>query len=147
MGNPEIDRDRVTGSLRLMSEDFQTLREKSRVSKEVYTSSRDFQAIIERRLQTATESAINIGNHFIARLGFGVPEDYAGVFQILGQKGILPLDLAQQMMEMARFRNLLLHVYWAIDHERVYDRLQERVTGLEEFVRCIGRWLKEHERA
>jgi uncharacterized protein YutE (UPF0331/DUF86 family) len=49
------------------------------------------------------------------------------------------------MVDMAKFRNLLVHVYWAIDHERVYDALQVRLAALESFARHIARWLQEHE--
>lgn len=145
MPKPKIDGDRVTECLRLLSEGSKILREKAQVSKDLYTGSRDLQAIVERRLQTATESCINIGNHLIARLGLGAPSDYADVFRVLSEAQMLPSALVRQMMDMARFRNLLMHVYWAIDHERVYDSLQTRLSVLEGFARHIARWLKEHE--
>lgn len=144
MANPEIDRDRVTELLRLINEDVQALREKARVSKQVYVRSRDLQAIVERRLQTATEGAISIGNHLVARLGLRAPQDYADLFRVLGQAQVLPWPLAEQMMDMARFRNLLVHVYWAIDHERVYDGLPGRIASLQEFAQQVARWLKGH---
>lgn len=141
-----VDRDRVSEFLRLISDDLQILREKSRVSKGDYLNSRDLQAVVERRLQTANESAINIGNHMIARLGFRPPQDYADVFRILGENQVLRRDVADAMMDMAKFRNLLVHVYWAIDHERVYDSLPGRLATLEEFAQHIVRWLKQQDR-
>jgi uncharacterized protein YutE (UPF0331/DUF86 family) len=141
-----VDRDRVSELLRLISDDLQIVREKSRVSKGDYLDSRDLQAIVERRLQTATESAINIGNHMTARLGFRPPQDYADVFRILGENQVLPRDLADTMMDLAKFRNLLVHVYWAIDHQRVFESLPGRLATLEEFAQHIGRWLKQQER-
>ncbi len=39
---------------------------------------------------------------------------------------------------MARFRNMLVHVYWAVDYERVYAILQEDLDDLRAFVRAIG---------
>jgi hypothetical protein len=68
MADMRVDKDRVTEFLRLMSDDLQDLREQAQVSKEVYLSDRNCQAIVERRLQTAIGSAVNIGNHLIARL-------------------------------------------------------------------------------
>lgn len=141
--NPTVDKNRLTSFLRLISDDLQALREKAQVPKGVYTSSRDIQAIVERRLQTATESALNIGNHLIARLGLQAPQDYADVFRILGEVKVLPWELAEEMMDMARFRNLLVHVYWEIDQVRVYDSLPVRLATLEAFAQTIARWLKE----
>lgn len=143
MSNPMIDKERVTELLRLLSEDIKDLQEKSKLSKEVYLSSRDIQAVVERRAQTAIESCINIGNHLIARLGWRAPQDYADVFRILQEAQILPVELAEAMMEMARFRNLLVHLYWQIDHERVYQSLPGRLANLESFAQHIARWLRE----
>lgn len=52
-------------------------------------------------------------------------------------------QLAEQMMDLARLRNLLVHVYWQIDHRKVYDDLPARLTTLEAFTKRMVRWLKE----
>ena len=141
----KIEKDRVTEFLRLLSGDLKTLREKTEIPKEVYRGSRDIQAIVERRLQTATESCINVGNYLIARLGLRPPADYADVFRVMGEAQLLPAELIDQMTDMARFRNLLVHVYWAIDHEKVYDSLRSRLATLEAFASHISRWVKQQE--
>jgi uncharacterized protein YutE (UPF0331/DUF86 family) len=141
----KIDKDRVTEFLRLLSGDLNTLREKTEIPKEVYRGSRDIQAIVERRLQTAMESCINVGNYLIARLGLRPPADYADVFRVMGEAQLLPAELIDQMTDMARFRNLLVHVYWAIDHEKVYDSLRSRLATLEAFASHISRWVKQQE--
>lgn len=128
--------------VRLITEDLKDLRGKAQVPKEVYAKTRDLQAVVERRLQTAIERCISTGNHLIARLGFRAPSDYSDVFRILGEAQILSFELAQQMGDMAKFRNLLVHVYWEIDHEQVYDRLSQRIAALEAFTRQIVQWLK-----
>ncbi|MDR5703915.1 MAG: DUF86 domain-containing protein [Armatimonadota bacterium] len=143
MPEPAVDQARITEFLRLLSEDLKTLQEKVQVSKEVYLKDRDIQAVVERRLQTATESCINIGNHIIARLGLRAPQDYEDVFRILGEARILTFELVQQMVDMSKFRNLLVHVYWGIDQEQVYDSLLSRLVTLEAFVKHIVQWLKE----
>lgn len=141
----KIEKDRVTEFLRLLSGDLNTLREKTEIPKEVYRGSRDIQAIVERRLQTAMESCINVGNYLIARLGLRPPADYADVFRVMGEAQLLPAELIDQMTDMARFRNLLVHVYWAIDHEKVYDSLRSRLATLEAFASHISRWVKQQE--
>lgn len=142
----KIEKDRVTEFLRLLSDDLKTLSQKTQISKEVYRGSRDIQAIVERRLQTATESCINVGNHLIARLGLRPPADYADVFRVMGEAQLLPPELIDGMMDMARFRNLLVHVYWAIDHERVYDTLGVRLRTLEAFAQHTAQWLRGQEK-
>jgi uncharacterized protein YutE (UPF0331/DUF86 family)/predicted nucleotidyltransferase len=143
MSRPTFDKDRITDFLRLISADLRDLRDKAQVAREIYLSTRDLQAIVERRLQTAIESCINIGNHLIARSGLRTPQDYRDVFRILGEYQMINIPLAEQMMDMARFRNLLVHVYWEIDHHRVYNSLPDRLVQLEAFVLSITQWIKE----
>jgi uncharacterized protein YutE (UPF0331/DUF86 family)/predicted nucleotidyltransferase len=143
MSDPAIDRDRVIEFLRFISADVQDLREKAQISKEEYLQTRDMQAIVERRLQTAIESCLNIGNHLIARLGLRPPQDYGDVFRILRDAYILPSEYAEAMVDMARFRNLLVHLYWQLDYERIYDSLQSRCASLEAFASHIARWLQD----
>ena len=112
MSAPAIDRDRVIEFLRIVSDDVQDLREKAKASKEEYLQSRDVPAIVERRLQTAIESCLNIGNHLIARLGLRPPQDYGDVFRISQNAKDIPSECAEAMVNMARFRNLLVHLYW-----------------------------------
>ncbi len=144
MPEPKIDQDRVIEFVRLISEDAKRLRDKTLVPKEHYLASPDLQAIVERRLQTATECCINVGNHLIARLGLRAPKDYADVFRILSEAHVVPPELAGHMAEMAKFRNLLVHVYWAIDHERVWSSLPARLSVLETFAQRMAEWLKRH---
>lgn len=69
----------------------------------------------------------------IARLRLRLAEDYATVFAILGEAGILSRELAERMMELARFRNLLVHLYWRVDHHDIFRRMGERIQTLVEF--------------
>lgn len=143
MHERSIDFHRVTEFLRLISEDVRDLEARKDIPEQVYIESREIQAVVERRLQTAIESCINIGNHVVARLGLRAPKDYADVFIILAEAQVLPNDLAQRMMDMARFRNLLVHLYWGIDHKRVYESLPQRIEILKAFVKRIAEWMKE----
>lgn len=44
---------------------------------------------------------------------------------------------------MARFRNRLIHIYWDIDNDRIYDLLREDMGDIErfhaEFLRALQR--------
>ncbi len=143
MHERSIDFHRVTEFLRLISEDVRDLEARKDVPEQVYIESREIQAVVERRLQTAIESCINIGNHVVARLGLRAPKDYADVFKILAEAQVLPNDLAQRMMDMARFRNLLVHLYWEIDHKRVHESLPKRIETLKAFVKRVAKWMEE----
>jgi uncharacterized protein YutE (UPF0331/DUF86 family)/predicted nucleotidyltransferase len=141
MASNEVDRERVVELLWAVSADLNDLREKARMGREDFLASRDAQAVVERRLQTAVEGCLNAGNHVVARKRLGVPRDYADVFRILGRAGVLSPELVEAMADMARLRNLILHLYSTIDHTRIHESLPRRTATLESFVEEVGRWL------
>lgn len=143
MHRHEVDRDRVVELLRAVSADLADLRDKAQMDREHFLASRDAQAVVERRLQTAVEGCLNVGNHVIARKRLGVPRDYAEVFRILGQAGILSPQVAEAMADLARLRNLLVHLYWRVDHARLHESLPQRIRTLESFVEDVSHWLAE----
>ena len=140
-GAMEIDRDKVLAQLRLLDGDLRRLREKASLAAENYLADLDAQDAVLRRFQTAVEACSNIGNHLIARLRLRVAEDYAGVFTVLGEEGIVGRELAARMAELARFRNLVVHMYWRVDHARVFSEMAERIRALEEFQDSVRRFL------
>ncbi len=137
-----VDRDKIAEQLRLLKADLKKLKEKSRLSKRAYLSNGDAQAVVERRFQTATEACVNIGHHLISALGLSLAEDYASVFLHLAEGGVLSQGLAEQMADMARFRNLLVHLYWKIDHEKIHKEMKKRIQVLEKFAKEIAAFLK-----
>jgi len=70
-----------------------------------------------------------------------VPEEYAECFAILGEAGIIPQELSQRLQKMARFRNVLVHLYWTVDYERLYDIVHDNLDDLRKFVQAIGELL------
>lgn len=141
MHRQEVDRDRVVELLRAVSADLADLRDKARMDRDQFIASRDAQAVVERRLQTAVEGCLNVGNHVIARKRLGVPRDYAEVFRILGQAGVLSPQVAEAMADLARLRSLLLHLYWRVDHAQLHESLPQRIRTLDSFVEDVSLWL------
>ncbi len=70
-----------------------------------------------------------------------VPEDYAQCFTLLGKSQLIPIQLAERLAAMARFRNRLVHLYWDIDYGQVYDVIQNDLDDLEAFSHEVAEWL------
>ena len=45
------------------------------------------------------------------------------------------------MIQMARFRNRLVHIYWDIDDTEMYRIIQTRLQDIRRFLRGIGNFL------
>ena len=66
------------------------------------------------------------------------PDSYADCFAVLGDAGIVSSDLAQRLGRVARFRSRLVHLYWRIDNDRLWNTLRENLGDLEAYLTAIG---------
>jgi uncharacterized protein YutE (UPF0331/DUF86 family) len=72
----------------------------------------------------SVEAAVQAG--LIILRGSGArPGSYCEVFEMLGERGVIPRDLAAAMRRFAGLRNLLVHRYWEVDDARLYRELRE----------------------
>ena len=102
-----------------------------------FLTDRDARDVACYRLLVAIEAALALCYHVSARRLRKTPEDYAGCFVILGEAGILAPDLTERLQRMARFRNLLVHVYWTVDHEQVHALIRRDLGDLRAFAAAI----------
>jgi uncharacterized protein YutE (UPF0331/DUF86 family) len=68
-----------------------------------------------------------------------VPEQYAACFDTLHQARIIPADLADRLKAMARFRNLLVHMYQRVEPARVHAILRDSLPDLRAFSAAVIR--------
>ena len=84
-----------------------------------------------------------MANHVIADRGWQQPRTYRDAFTILAEHGILTTSLADRMAGWAGLRNILVHLYLEVDHERLYTILQEELEDLESFGKSMTALLDE----
>lgn len=92
---------------------------------------------VQHYLLLAIETVIDLGSHVISSEGYAPPTSYSDVFSTLGDEGVLPPDLTDRLMGMARFRNVLVHLYAEVDEERVLQILRGPLNDLDEFVASL----------
>lgn len=93
-------------------------------------------------LQVAVECCIDAANHIIARQGWRAPKSHADSFTVLAENNVIPagfLDTARQMVGM---RNRLVHLYWDVDAETVYETLQNNLGDFERFKAAVYAYLQ-----
>ncbi|MBI4333583.1 MAG: DUF86 domain-containing protein [Chloroflexi bacterium] len=138
-----VDIEKVEFQLRLIQEEMGYLKSATSLKEQDYISDGGAQRIVERAFQRAVDSCINIGNHLIARLHLEKPQDYGTIFTILGKARVISPGLAPKMVDLAHFRNLLVHLYWQIDHQKIFREMPEKVLALENFVHEITRLVRQ----
>jgi len=108
---------------------------------QVYQNNRTLRRAVERSLQVSVEICLDIGRRIVALEGFRYPEDNQDVFRVLAEEQVVPRDLLDTLLDMARFRNLIVHDYARIDDARVYGILQKRLTDLDAFAEAVRVYL------
>lgn len=98
---------------------------------------------VERYLQLAIETTIEISEMIIAHEGYKKPETYREVIEILGKEGVLKKPFAKGFALAAGFRNILVHRYDEIDLEELYRHLQKDIKDFDEFARQISSFLNK----
>jgi hypothetical protein len=73
----------------------------------------------------------------ISSEGYEPPGSYADIFRVLRDEGSVDEELAERLVAMARFRNLLVHAYADVDEDRVLRILHTSLSYLYEFVRIL----------
>lgn len=89
-------------------------------------------------LQVSVECCLDIGTHVIASEHFKTADTYSEIFPILAQNNVITEEFAQRLVRMARFRNRLVHLYWEVENEMIYDILQNNLTDFKEFSSAIA---------
>lgn len=80
---------------------------------------------------------VDLANHVIADRGWKTPETNREAFEILAKEGALDDELASLMTGWAGLRNILVHLYLEVDHERLYEILEQDLDQLEAFARQL----------
>ena len=134
-----IDAGRLRALLDRLTTELSHLERLAQLPDEELMSDGDRIAAVKYRFIVAIETCIDAGNHIIASEGLRAPSDYSDVFAVLAEAGFVPAELAPRLALMARFRNLLVHEYLAVEDERVAEVLRSSLRDLEAFKTSIGR--------
>ena len=108
------------------------------------------QGSAERFLQLAIESCLNIGNRLLSMQQFEkpteTPETYADIFIQLKNMGIIDSSFCDRLVKMAKLRNRLVHLYWEIEKDKVYEIIQNNLEDFSIFQEKIIDYLKKRKK-
>lgn len=114
---------------------------------EEYLQDEDRQATIERYLEVVIQAAIDINRALIKSVNNTEFEKLtnAETFTFASELGFISLELANQLVPSAGFRNVLAHSYDDIVPEMAYRALQLAVTQYPKYIQQIQNHLNSLE--
>jgi uncharacterized protein YutE (UPF0331/DUF86 family) len=97
---------------------------------------------IQHVLQICLETLINMAHHIIAACNFATPKSHAESFEILAREGVITdEELLRNLKKMSRFRNLVVHRYWDVNDEIVYEILHKDLQDFKRFAEAVNTFL------
>jgi len=134
---------RIISHLRELSESLEDWRRYQSISIEELRMDRDKRNMVLHALLISIQSAIDIATYVIAENGLRKPSTYRETFEILGEERIIPEDLANDLSDLAGFRNVLVHTYWELDLDVIHGILRNDLKVLMAFKKIVKELLEE----
>lgn len=108
------------------------------VGRDGFLADRGEQYRIEFPLQQAIQITIDLAAHLLADQPGHRPATLAGLFDALGDRGLIDVGLAGRLAAMARFRNLLVHQYAELDPVRVWAIVTGDLADVDAFLSQVA---------
>lgn len=137
-----VDKEVIKRLLLYLEETIKEMR-RPNLTKKSLSEEKDLRLAMERRLQTAIESCIDIAFHIIAGQSLGIVEHNKDALLLLGEKGVINKNLAGRLSIATDMRNVLVHGYGHIDLDRFYEALTEDIADLKDFASEINQYLED----
>jgi len=104
-------------------------------------------AACESFLRRGLEAVFDIGRHILSK-SYGFKElEYKKIAKGLQEKGILPEDFLDPMLNMAGYRNRMVHHYKEIEPKELYSIIQNHLQDFDSFVSHINNFLNKYSRS
>lgn len=139
---PADDLERIMDAVETIEESLSVLAEKQSVSRETYRTDRETRDVVERRFVKLTEATLDIAKTIVAHEQGTPPESNPAAMVALDDAGIFVRTSRAEVVQAARFRNVLAHTYGnTIDHDDVYTALQD-LERYRDFLRDVRAYLQ-----
>ena len=137
--------DKVEGILVNLKGYVQKLRRLAALTQEEFLS--DFTKVESAKhlFQVSVECCLDVSNHIIASERFRPPKSYAESFEILAEQGIIPKSFVAILRQMVQFLNRLVHLYWEVDAEIIYEILQKNLGDFDTFAKYVLDYVNSQE--
>ena len=142
---PLYDQERMVKLVSELRKSVGRLQTLSKISKNEFVLDPDKIGSAKYHFIVAIEACIDICSHLISRNGYRVPEDYGDTFKVLSEVGAFEVPFSEELRNMAKFRNRLVHIYWEVENDQLHEILQTRLKDFKSFLNSISRFLDWQE--
>lgn len=139
-----VDLEKVRQKLHYIRSETRELERFRGMEDESFVRHPYYAAAATRMLQVAIEAMLDLCAHIIAREGWGLPKSYREIVLVAAQHGLIPGERKEDFLQMARFRNRVVHLYDQVEDVEVLRFIREHLDDFRPFVaNVVGKYLPE----
>ncbi len=132
-----VDKELVQRHLKQLREAVYILKDLGKTKQEEFTTDYRVYGLAERYLQIAIESCLQVCGILVASLGLRRPEGYHELLSVVATQQIIPNSLAYRLEILTNLRDTLVHDSSTLNHDLLYDYIQQRVDDFEVFANAV----------
>ena len=142
-----IDTMRVLHRLELVTGYLRHLRAVAGLTREAFLADPLAMGAAESYLRRSLEAIFDVGRHILAKTGHvDMAEEYKAIARGLVHHGVVSQVNAQPLLEMAGYRNRMVHFYHEITAEELYDIVQSGIPDIERLVQELSAFAQRHHK-
>jgi len=139
-----VDSDKLTKFIRELENYLLQIKELQKLEKQKYLDDWRTYYQVDRCLHLSLETFLSISEMVISEFKFRKPDGYIDIPKILYENNVISNELKEKLIDLAKFRNVLVHEYLYLDHERVYEHLHKDPEIIKEFLNVVKEFIKSN---
>lgn len=139
-----INKTLITERLILIDGYLKELRELALLDRDTFRNDKKNGAAAESFLRRSLEAIFDIGRHILANTGkIDLSAEYKAIARGLSDLKVIDLNLSQKLVQMAGYRNRLVHMYHIINDEELYDIITTDLGDVASFIAAVKKYLAD----
>lgn len=140
-----VSQEIITRLFSLLNRYLSELKAEQQTTWEDFSKDVKTKRFVERTLQMVIEACLDAGNHIISDEGWSEAETNREIFIRLNEKKVISSALLENLLQMASFRNRIVHDYAEINPEIVFGILKNHLKDFESYVSEILKWIDSQD--
>lgn len=132
-----VDKELLTRHLKCLRDSLLILRDLGMAPRDEFIADFHLYGLAERYLQSAIESCLNVCGILVSALGLRRPDGFHELLSSVAAQQIIPRPLSYRLELLINLRDALVHEPGSLDHDLLYEHIQQRLGDLEEFASLI----------
>lgn len=128
-----------------LKEIINILEELSRSSKDDFVKEFKLNNLAMFNLLIGITIILDVGQYLLTKYKGKTAQEYKEVIQLLGEGGIVSSEFSKENIDMAKFRNLMVHDYDKIDEAQVYNYLQKAPDIFRQFAKYFVEFMDKQK--